>query len=537
MKNLDNELKKESLSAFKPDKNWIYIYIACYTVFYYILVLVNRPIGAYGVETDFYSAYVVQAREFLNGVIIIDEYRGPFYQMVLAMFSLITGGGGGFYVAGKILNVTCAGLSLLFVWKLMRQISDSSIALLVMIFVSLNLNFARYAFTPGTDMLFFLLYVLSIFLLLRCIEDNSAPKQWFFAGLAVAITYLTRYTGISLFVFALIVLIVTMFRSRASSNTDFNFSKRAAYFLLPIVIIIGSWSVYCYSITGQAFFNKNYQNTALTVYKPDDISKDEWTLKHQNDFNSMAEVISKDLPLFLKKILLVNPPSNLYKDISRLFPRLVGLFVVLGLIYFVITIRRRILGQKLYLISVILLFLQLILIFYSERFSLPLIPFYLFVMVLFLQEAKLSKYNIEIGKFKLFGIILIALGFLNAYNTISILKKEINDVPFEILKVADTAKKELGETLKGNTVMARKPHIAYYLDMEYATTPFIANIDELRAALTGTSSGYYFINEKESENIENVELRKKLLDFNSPPEGFTAVAYSTNPIAVLYRVR
>jgi 4-amino-4-deoxy-L-arabinose transferase-like glycosyltransferase len=154
----------------------------------------------------------VQAREFLKGVIVIDEYRGPFYQMVLAMFTLITGGGGGFYVAGKILNVTCAGLSLLVVWKLMRQISDSSIALLVMIFVSLNLNFARYAFTPGTDMLFFLLYVLSIFLLLRCIEDKSAPMQWLFAGLAVAITYLTRYTGISLFVFALIVLIVTMYQ-------------------------------------------------------------------------------------------------------------------------------------------------------------------------------------------------------------------------------------------------------------------------------------------------------------------------------------
>lgn len=534
---MGNELEKNSLVRFKPDKNWIYLYIAVYTVFYFILVLVNRPIGAYGVETDFYSAYVVQAREFLKGVIVIDEYRGPFYQMVLALFTLITSGGGGFYVAGKILNVTCAGLSLLVVWKLMKQISDSSIALLVMIFVSLNLNFARYAFTPGTDMLFFLLYILSIFLLLRCIEDKSTPMQWLFAGLAVAITYLTRYTGISLFVFALIVLIVTIIRSRASSITDFNFSKRAAYFLLPIVIIIGSWSFYCYSVTGQAFFNKNYQNTALTVYKPDDISKDEWTLKHQNDFSSMAEVINKDLPLFLKKILLVNPPSNLYKDISRLFPRLVGLFVGLGLLYFFITLRRRTYSQKLYLVSVILFFLQIVLIFYAERFSLPLVPFYLFVMILFLQEAKLSKYNIGIGKFKLFGTVLIALGVLNAYSTISILKTEINDVPFEILKVADTTKREFGETLKGNTVMARKPHIAYYLDMSYATTPYITNIDELNTALSGTSSGYYFINEKESENIENVELRKKLLDFNSPPEGFTVVAYSTNPTAVLYRVK
>lgn len=92
-------------------------------------------------------------------------------------------------------------------WKLIAKISDSSIALLVMIFVSLNLNFARYAFTPGTDSLFFLLYVMSLFLLVKCTDENSSPLQWFIAGAMAALTYLTRYTGISLIVFAVIVLL------------------------------------------------------------------------------------------------------------------------------------------------------------------------------------------------------------------------------------------------------------------------------------------------------------------------------------------
>ena len=486
-------------------------------------------------ETDFYSAYVVQAREFLRGVLVIDEYRGPFYQIVLALFSLITGGGG-FYVAGKILNVTCAVLSLLFVWKLIGKISDSSIALLVMIFVSLNLNFVRYAFTPGTDLLFFLLYIMSLFLLVKCAEENSPPLQWFIAGATVALTYLTRYTGISLIVFAVVVMAFTISRNRKQLATSRNLLRNAIYFVVPLLVFIGSWSIYCKTVTGQAFFNKNYQNTALTVHKPDDISKDEWNLKHQNDFNSMMEVISKDTPLFLKKVLIVNPPTNLFKDLSRLFPRVVGLFVGIGLIFFIITIRKRSPYQILYFVSAILLFLQLLLIFYSERFSLPLVPFYLFVMILFLRDEKLRKLNVGFGRFRLIGAILIALGLINAYSTFTILKAEINDVPLEILEVAHNSKIKLGDTITGKTVMARKPHIAYYMSMGFATTPYVTSIDELRTALSSTSSDYYFVNESESGNIENDDLRKKLLDFNSPPEGFRVVAYSTNPVAIFYRV-
>ncbi len=486
-------------------------------------------------ETDFYSAYVVQAREFLRGVLVIDEYRGPFYQIVLALFSLITGGGG-FYVAGKILNVTCAVLSLLFVWRLLGKISDSSIALLVMIFVSLNLNFVRYAFTPGTDLLFFLLYIMSLFLLVKCAEENSPPLQWFIAGATVALTYLTRYTGISLIVFAVVVMAFTISRNRKQLATSRNLLRNAIYFVVPLLVFIGSWSIYCKTVTGQAFFNKNYQNTALTVHKPDDISKDEWNLKHQNDFNSMMEVISKDTPLFLKKVLIVNPPTNLFKDLSRLFPRVVGLFVGIGLIFFIITIRKRSPYQILYFVSAILLFLQLLLIFYSERFSLPLVPFYLFVMILFLRDEKLRKLNVGFGRFRLIGAILIALGLINAYSTFTILKAEINDVPLEILEVAQNSKIKLGDTITGKTVMARKPHIAYYMSMGFATTPYVTSIDELRTALSSTSSDYYFVNESESGNIENDDLRKKLLDFNSPPEGFRVVAYSTNPVAIFYRV-
>jgi len=517
-----------------PYNSFIHLYILLYTIGFYVLVTFSRPIGGYGVETDFYSAYVVQAREFLNGVIVIDEFRGPFYQIVLALFSLITGGE--FYVAGKILNVTCAGLSLLIVWKLIGKISDSSTALLVMIFLSLNLNFARYAFTPGTDLLFFLLYVISLFFLVKCIEENSSPLEWFIAGAMVALTYLTRYTGISLIVFAFIVVAFTISRNRKQLVASRSILRNVIYFVIPLIVIIGSWSIYCKTVTGQAFFNKNYQNTALTVHKPDDISKDEWTLKHQNDFNSMLEVISKDTPLFLKKILIVNPPTNLYKDLSRLFPRVVGLFVGIGLIFFIVTIRRRSRFQILYYASAVLLFLQLLLIFYSERFSLPLVPFYLFVMVLFLRDEKLRKLNIRFGKFKLIGAILIALGLINAYSTFTILKAEINDVPLEILEVAQNSKRELGDTITGKTVMARKPHIAYYMSMGFATTPYVTSIDELRTALSSTSSDYYFVNESESGNIENDDLRKKLLDFNSPPEGFRVVAYSTNPTAIFYHV-
>ncbi|MBK9403522.1 MAG: glycosyltransferase family 39 protein [Ignavibacteria bacterium] len=168
----------------------------------FIITNTNRLIGDYGVETDFYVAYVTQAKEFLKGNLIIDQFRGPVYQIFLAATGFFFKYD--FYLAGKFLNVLCASLSLFFISKLVNSIFNREGALITVLFVSVNQVFWRYTYEPGTDMLFLVFYTSSVFFLLK--EDNLNYKNLLFAGIFTGLAYLTRYTGISLILFALLII-------------------------------------------------------------------------------------------------------------------------------------------------------------------------------------------------------------------------------------------------------------------------------------------------------------------------------------------
>ena len=54
-----------------------------------IISFVFHKVGDYGVETDFFCSYVQSAKEFLNGNIPIDAFRGPLCPMVLGVFGFV----------------------------------------------------------------------------------------------------------------------------------------------------------------------------------------------------------------------------------------------------------------------------------------------------------------------------------------------------------------------------------------------------------------------------------------------------------------
>ncbi|MBK8982070.1 MAG: hypothetical protein IPM38_07045 [Ignavibacteria bacterium] len=106
--------------------------------------MTNRLIGDYGVETDFYVAYVTQAKELLKGNLVIDQYRGPVYQFFLAITGIFFKYD--YYSAGKFLNVLCASISLFFISKIINSIFNRDGALFVVLFVAVNQIFWRYTY-------------------------------------------------------------------------------------------------------------------------------------------------------------------------------------------------------------------------------------------------------------------------------------------------------------------------------------------------------------------------------------------------------
>ena len=148
------------------------------------------------------------------------------------------------------------------------------------------------------------------------------------------------------------------------------------------------------------------------------MSMDEWTFKHQNTFKTMSDVIFRDFGTFTKKIFLNNFTSYFVKDMSRLLPKFFGILAVLGLIVFIVKLKSQNLNEKFFLLISLIFYCQILLIFYSERFSLPLLPFYCFLIVKLFSNGFLQRYNFKISKLKVFGIILLALIIFNLFNSI-----------------------------------------------------------------------------------------------------------------------
>lgn len=497
------------------------------------VTMTNRPIGGFGVETDFYWSYVNEAKEFLKGNLQIDQYRGPVYQIVLAFFGFIFQND--FYSAGKFLNVLFASISLFFITNIIASIFDKRAALIITMFVLINVYFIDYSFEAGTDMLFLVFYTSSLYFILKDKELNY--KNFFIAGILSSLAYLTRYTGISLFILVIIIFIVALYKRYKSDQTypKANIIKPIISYFTPVVTMVSAWGIICYQKTGLFFYNMNYLNTAYAVYKPEGMLNEEWTDKYQNSFTSSYDVIFRDFGQFFYKIFIKNFTSYFVRDLEVLVYTYIGIFVAAGLIIFIIKFRSHNLQQKYFFIASFIFYIQILFTFYSERFSFPLLTFYYFLLVKIFYYGFLQKYNFSIGKLKLFTIIILTLIIINFTYSTKDISRYINEVPTEILDIKKWHEVNHKENFSGKTIMARKPHIAYYLDMKFEVIPFANNYDEFIDIVKKQNVDYIYIGEMEYKRM-NENLRNILMNYKNPHEGLETVIFTQNKFSILYKV-
>ena len=119
-KNISGENQKSLLEIFDSIITYKHLGIV-FALAYFVLLLVvgllYHKVGDYGVETDFFWAYVPEAKSFLSGKLIIDPFRGPLYPMVLGSFKLIIGD---YFYAGMIIGILSASLVIFFTFKLIN---------------------------------------------------------------------------------------------------------------------------------------------------------------------------------------------------------------------------------------------------------------------------------------------------------------------------------------------------------------------------------------------------------------------------------
>lgn len=498
------------------------VFAILYLIILSFLSFTFHKIGDYGVETDFYQSYVPAAQEFLKGNILIDAFRGPLYQIVLGVFAFVVGE---YLKAGMIINLLSASAVIFFTMSIVKRLFSNEYSFFTGLLLIVNPIFIQYTYSAGTDMFFNALVSLAIFLFF--LKDEFEYLNLVFVAFVTGLAYLTRYNGIFLIIFFFIILII--------NYRDINLKtkiKSAFIFLVTFFITISPWGIFLSIKKGSFFYNDNYRNIAYELYAKGKISWDSFWYSGNNQFSSLTGVILKD-PINFVIHMLQNVYGHFVLDMEKLIGWQLGVLVILGIIFFLINNPLKYLKSKkfAYLISGGVFFLILLLVFYSERFSLFLIPFYIVIAIypLFSNRKSLKSF---IPKPVLFIIIIVIslFTFTKAYSYNSL---RIDSGPKEILLLRDWYFANVPEAERGKTIAARKPQVAYYLKMQFNVIPIADNYQDFLNKIKKEKDDYIYFGLMEAQT--RPALRGLLNPKNNFP-GLRPIVYLSNPPAVLYKV-
>jgi len=519
----ENKTSRYSFESILNSKYTGLTIAGIYLVVMGLISFIFHKVGDFGIETDFFWGYVPSAKKFLSGEIPMDAFRGPLYPMVLGIFGFVLGD---FFNAGILIAVISASVVIYVSYEMLKKIFSPTISLFATILLAVNSVFVQYSYSAGTDMFFNALAALTLFFFFKNKEFNY--KNLVLAAFLGGISYLTRYNGVFLASFVIVILFVNYW------NIDWvKRIKASIVFVAVFVITFSPWGFHTLSEKGSFFYNENYKNIAYEIYGKGKISWDDYWFKESSKITSLTEVVFKDVGLFLSTVV-GNIGDNFISDMQKLLGWHLGVFVILGLILLILSnpFKKWKERQTGYYIVNISFFVLLLLVFYSERFSLFLIPFYLVIalQVFFNEKYKIVKVIDPTIKY----ILIAGLIIFSLVNTYSFNSKNINSGPTELLTLRDWYQKNVPDDQKGKFVAARKAHAAYYLDMEFKLMPMADNYNEFIKKLREQNVDYLYF------GVAEAGLRRELqflIDPKNNHPGLEVVVYFQNPPSVLYRVQ
>jgi hypothetical protein len=442
----------------------------------------EHRIGDYGVETDFYGGLVQEAQQFAHGNFPIGNYKGPVYGFTLALAARLVPD---FFTAAVVLSVLSGALVLFFTSRILIRLFGPGPAILTTLAVATNAQFLKYSYSAGTDMLFNAWMALAVYLLLR--RPRPTLPGLALAGLASGCAYLTRYAGAALLLWGpLVVLLLPAepipWRRRIAS---------AATVAAGAGIVIIAWGIHCYRATGHFIVNDNYRNIAFSIYAQNRVSWDQFWSTDATRFRSFVDVITRGPGLFLRTVgvnlfthlrddlgfaptvarALVKVPLLLRSLVSPVF----GIFALPGL--YVVLRRRPDRRQAAYLLLSTLFYSVLLTIFYGPRFSLYLVPTYLLLGISFLLWFPWRFFREAAGPARSLTVALLLL--FAAGHGIQTIRGDIGHGPMAVLRMRDLLRQNRVPLQEGEILVARKPQIAYYLNMQHAAFPYVNTMPEL----------------------------------------------------------
>jgi hypothetical protein len=479
------------------------------------MALGPHTVGDYFTETDFYGGYAEGARALQHGHLDPARYGvvGPGYEVALALVGFAVRD---LLLAAELLSVVSVVAGVLLWVLLIARRADPRLAFATSLFLATNATLFRYGYSATTDAFAWALQALALALLLTGVRARDA---WL-AGLVAALAFLTRYSAIYLLPAGLVALWFggTRFPGRGGATWRF-----AVGFAAPVV----PWVIFSLAHGGSLRLQLHH-NIAYDVFaRSRGIAWDDYQKLMQPEFHSLWDVIARD-PAAVARRELFNVWDHLRLDATALIGTAVAVAALAGLVLAV----RDGTARRLWPLWVagVLAFLALVPVFYSERYSLPLLPIYATLAGAAFASPRFAFAIGRSGRLWLKpALALIPLvAALDASARAQ--ARVIDQLPVEVLGAARVLR---AEARPGDRVIARKPHIAFHGGVEAVPFPFTRTLADLAAYARHERAGWLYFSWPEAELRPDYYY---LLDTSAAVPGLTARSVSPAHPAVLYRI-
>ncbi len=479
-----------------------------------------HTVGGFGVETDFYSSYGIQATNIVSGrALFYAPHNAPGYTFLLAAATLFTGDA---FVAGKILSALATGLIGWLTYLLIKQLYDARIALATVILLLIAL--IPFSYLAASDTIGALGVMLALWFFFHRSEHASRPHLFATGALAGA-AYVIRSTF--MFVVPGIGLSILLIGWRKKA-----FRRAIAglgIFLLGAGAILLPWLEYNRlkygSVLGSAAAVANGQ-VAAHFYSPggDDSGRNNAQIGLQ--FRSLSDVVRYNPPLFARRFAY-DVLSNVASLATALaFPGylLVGAGGLL-------LVRRPSTPQLAFLVPLCLGLLVLGLVGFYLRYYLFMLPVVFLAVAYFLFNADVERMLGRVGnnRISLSWLIFFVLVASQSAHSYRETKKALATDPTYLIPIAQVLKERASP---GDFVVARKPHLAYLAGLT-SDSPQAQSAEEFLSYARSTHARYIVYSDMEASAWTGL---KSLSDPEKLPHAFHLIYRHEPTNTLIYEV-
>ena len=503
-----------------------------------LLIVIQGPhsIGDYFTETDFYGAYAEGARMIQGGVLDPSRYGvvGPVYEIVLALAGFVIRD---LFLAAETISAAATAATLMLWYAILARRIGARVAILAVLFLATNAQFFRYGYSATTDAPAMAFQAFALWLLL----NRGGVRGTWAAGLVAALAFLTRYNAIYLVPAGLVVLLAGAAggtrgtgagdapdaAARAPRRGLADRVPAALAFLGGFAIPVLPWVLYSLA-SGQALSFQLHHNIAFEVFaRPQGVAWDDYQRLMQPQFRSLADVIARD-PAAVASRVVFNLFDHLRLDARDLLGWPVAIAAALGLALALWSGAWR----RLWPIALAgaLLFLTLVPVFHSARYSLGLLPVYAaFAGALF----GLPAFALAAGRAPrvwLKPVLAIVPLFFATQANVAAQRETFRMLPREVQVVARTLREIAAP---GDRIIARKGHVAWHAGLEAVPFPFADDLTALGDYARERGARWLYVSWPE------VQMRPRLaflLDTTAAVPGLTVRAATALHPAVLYEI-